>query len=283
MARINVEDNIELRIEYRRLLKLVGGDDDRALGMLVRFWRVAQRHWGQHSLVPIEEFNEWGFQPLIESKWAIIKETGVYAIGAEEQFAWYRQKCDAAKKGGRPTGNTTNEVSDSSPVNETKPEQSSENRSIDSVNPLALAPSPALVPVNKKNKESIGSANATPPAVASGKSPPKGRWTEEIREKAQEFAASYVRAYQTRFPNSRPEDLNDGKTRGQILTFVASYPIDRACELIQAYFQMETKWFGTKGYNFETFRNNLNKIGQALDSGKDPDGNEINWQEVKLS
>lgn len=96
-------------------------------------------------------------------------------------------------------------------------------------------------------------------------------------QKASLFVASYVKAYQTRF-KGRPEDLNDPKVRGQIQNLVASYPVDRLSQLVQVYFQMDAKWFGTKGYDFLTFRNNLNKIGQALDSGQDPTG--IDWGKV---
>jgi len=87
-----------------------------------------------------------------------------------------------------------------------------------------------------------------------------------------------VKAYQTRFPNQRPEDLNDGKTRGQILLWIKDYPLDRACELIQAYMQIDIAWFATKGYDFQTFRNNLQKIAQALDSGQSPSG--VDWNKV---
>lgn len=152
MARINVEDDIELRIEYRRLLKLVGGDDDKAMGMLVRFWRVAQRYWGQNQLVPIEEFNEWGFQPLIESRWAIVKPEGVEAYGAASQFSWYRQRCESGKIGGhaRATGLRDESGKFVSTPHEVQPKPTRTPHDIHTVTtPLA----PALAPALKKEKE----------------------------------------------------------------------------------------------------------------------------------
>lgn len=110
----------------------------------------------------------------------------------------------------------------------------------------------------------------------------RSKYTPEHRAKGQAFAAAYVKAYQTRWPEGRPEDLNDGKTKGQIMNWIEEYPLDRARELIQAYFQIEAKWFQTKGYDFETFRRNLNVIGQALDSGQDPNSG-IDWSKVNLS
>lgn len=114
-----------------------------------------------------------------------------------------------------------------------------------------------------------------------GEMSPARREDPPGRDKAREFVAAYVDAYRTRFPDGRPEDLNDGKVRGQILSWVKDYPIDRARDLIQAYFQMDAKWFNTKGYDFATFRNNLNKIGQALDSGRDPDGQTLDWAAIR--
>lgn len=142
--------------------------------------------------------------------------------------------------------------------------------------------------VRKKNKEeeSIGTAVAVASqsqALGLSGKEAKALAKADAAKKANRFAASYVKAYQTRFPGRRPEDLNDGKVRGQMLTWVKDYPLERACDLIQVYFQMDARWFETKGYDFLTFRNNLNKIGQALDSGMDPDGNAVNWSKVDLS
>lgn len=300
MARINIDDDVESRPEYRRLHKILGYDDNQALGMLVRFWRLAQGYWGEYRLVPLEEIENWELQAIIDSRWGIVKPEGVYAIGAEERFAWYRQKCDASKKGGRPkqpdkTEPPQNPTSDKPEETGTKPEltgaepedEKTEPR-IDSVNPLVpvLVPVPVPVLALSQIQNSIGAAS--PPEL---KNPPsRGGIGKTLRtqdpakaeaaKKAQDFVAKYVKAYQTRYPDGRPEDLHDGKVRGQILNWIKDYPMDRACQLIQVYFQMDTKWFGTKGYDFLTFRNNLNKIGQALDSGKDPDGNEVDWQKM---
>lgn len=101
----------------------------------------------------------------------------------------------------------------------------------------------------------------------------------EDGDKTAVFIAAYVRAWAAKFPG-RPEDLNDGKIIGQIRAWISSYPLERACELIQVYLQMDCKWFSTKGYDFMTFRNNLNKIGQALDSGVDPEGSKIDIEAI---
>lgn len=101
MARINVDDDVESRDEYKKLRKLLGGDDDRAMGMLIRFWRLAQKHWAEGDLVPMDAMEFGDLQPIMESRWGIQRESGVYAVGAEERFAWYRNQVAAASAGGR--------------------------------------------------------------------------------------------------------------------------------------------------------------------------------------
>lgn len=270
MARINIDDDVESRPEFRRLHKLLGYDDDKALGMLVRFWRLAQDYWGEHKLVPLEEIENWEFQPIIDSRWGMVKPEGVYAIGAEERFAWYRQKCDASKKGVEARQKKREEQAT---IDVDQPDV---NRKLTAdtvpVNPLVPVPVLAPVPAQKtKNKESIGET-----AVAI---PPNRDLLKEIKSQVPDpeigrFIGTYVKAFQVKYPPkgegppSRP-DLR-GKVQGQIKTYLKDVPIDRACDLIQAYCQMEDSWFKTKCHDFGTFLENQNKVSLALDRGEDP-------------
>jgi len=101
MARINVDDELHAEKGFKRLVRKLG-DEDRAVGMLYRFWRIAQDYWGDEmALMPREEFDAEGFDPILECGLAETRETGVYAKGAEGRFAWYLQKCRASKAGVR--------------------------------------------------------------------------------------------------------------------------------------------------------------------------------------
>ena len=82
----------------------------------------------------------------------------------------------------------------------------------------------------------------------------------------QVFISAYIAAFQRRYPGGRP-DLT-GKAQGQIKTFLRDTPIERACELIRQYCAMTDRWFLTKGHDFETFRQNVTKVGLALDTGR---------------
>lgn len=154
MARVNIEDELVTDPRFRKLVKLVG-DEDKAVGMCVRFWRLAQSYWGKNEFIPMEQFELEDLNPIIEAGLGIVKtvkkKKRVYARGSEDRFAWYRQKCDAAKKGGRKpaTVKGSNLNRNLAPVNR---DSDSVNRDPDSVNPLT--PTPVLTPVNKNTNTS---------------------------------------------------------------------------------------------------------------------------------
>jgi hypothetical protein len=274
VARINIEDSLWKDERFQDLM-IKTGNRHTAKGMLVELWALAQEYWfPDRKLIPLERIQRAGLDLVLEVGLAVQKAEGIFAVGTEKAFDWLFQKQDAGKKGGIKSGAKR-------ALSSAKRAKAGAKHPPSETNPLTLTLSPTLTlssssDSNSNSEESIGvpAVAATAPAIIT---------KADQAQKANRFVGAYVKAYQTRFPDSRPEDLNDGKTRGQILSWVKDYPLERACQLIQVYFQMDAKWFNTKGYDFLTFRNNLNKIGQALDSGKDPDGNEVDWGSVNLS
>lgn len=142
MARINVDDDVESHPEYRKLHTLVG-DDDRALGMLVRFWRVAQKFWGRHELVPASEINRWGFEPLVQAGWAVETPEGYKARGAEEKFGWYRDKKAQSSEGGKRSAEVRrSKYGTAQPL--PKQTRTDVERQFEPPNPLSLSPALSL-------------------------------------------------------------------------------------------------------------------------------------------
>jgi hypothetical protein len=282
MARLTIEQQWWTDPRRRALIKLLK-DEDLADARVLKAWRLAQDFWGHgRSLIPKALFETLeSCTEILAAGLAEIREEGVYVRGSSSYLDWLQEKREAGRVGGKKSGqvrrkkaeaNAKQIEADRSKAKQIEPSSSSSSSSSSSKN---------------KNEESIGDARAiaareseASKGVSIGEK--KAIEKREVAQKANHFVGAYIKAYQTRFPASRPEDLNDGKVRGQILNFAKEYPLGRACELVQVYFQMDTKWFGTKGYDFITFRNNLNKIGQALDSGVDPDGNTIDWSKVDL-
>lgn len=98
MARISIDDELHADRRFKRLSKALG-DEDLAIGMLYRFWRIAQDFWADGELVPYEEFEAEKLNALIDAGLAEEREKGIYASGSEERFQWYVQRCEASKRG----------------------------------------------------------------------------------------------------------------------------------------------------------------------------------------
>jgi hypothetical protein len=90
---------------------------------------------------------------------------------------------------------------------------------------------------------------------------------------------AYFEAYQKRYGEKCRPDVG-GKIQGVVKALLRDIPLNRACDLVQVYLQMDTKWFITKAHDIVTFKENLNVIGNALDTGKNPGGvdwDKFNW------
>jgi len=162
MARINFDDDVESKRQFWELLKLCGGNRYEALGRLVCFFRLAQRWYGRELPIPAEELAAEDMQCMVESGWALPVEGGFQSLGADKYFAWYLQKREAGKKGGRPPKPETDPGNRPvSPANRPVPPV---NLPVRPENPLALAPvlapAPAPAPAQKPTPTTTGAGNA---------------------------------------------------------------------------------------------------------------------------
>jgi|GEM_PF-3430608 len=182
MARVNIDDDVEKNDEFWALLELVGGDRDRALGKLVRFFRIAQERYGHGEYMSLQDLESRGLTCMIESGWAIRANSsptdtegamGFRAKGEEKHFGWYRQRCQNGEKQGREgtrgnNGRFTSErpanhqpliqrTTGEPPANPAQSNQRNASGPPATRQPLspALAPSPAL----SQKKESEGGAH----------------------------------------------------------------------------------------------------------------------------
>lgn len=101
MARVNVEDSFYSDPRFLRLCTAIG-DAAKAIGLCVLAWRLAQKFWSiGESLVPIDEFSDGGFMPLLEVGLARREGDCIYVRGTKDQTAWLIQKRAAGKMGGK--------------------------------------------------------------------------------------------------------------------------------------------------------------------------------------
>lgn len=133
--------------------------------------------------------------------------------------------------------------------------------------PLPTATATALPPplstnTNTEEEYSVG---------ADG--PPTG-----IRSPVGFFISRYVEAYRVRYGAKARPDLSR-KVQGQIKLYVGETPLSRAVAMIETFLDMGDSWFLLKSHDFGTFRENLSKIGVALDTGRTVTRREANAAE----
>lgn len=123
MARINIEDSLWSDPRFMRLcIKM--GDEFKAIGAVVSAWRQAQKHYcPDKKPIPQKDFEAAGLPiELVDVGLAVKCEDGFKMKGSDEHFAWWFQRWEAGKKGGRPS------KTENRPVSETKRKVSDRNR-----------------------------------------------------------------------------------------------------------------------------------------------------------
>lgn len=129
-------------------------------------------------------------------------------------------------------------------------------------------------------EESKGDVSELFPIPTSKKQPiANGKHSPPLSEGVGRFIGTYVKSFQTRYGDQVRPDLG-GKVQGQIKTLLKGMPIDRACQLVQVYLQMEVPWFNTKCHDIGTFIENLNPVAIALDTGQ-MQSTGTNWDKIK--
>lgn len=274
MARLNIELSINRDQRFQELLIKVG-DRQKAKGILWELWELAQQYWvPNRKPIPREVWDRSGLpQALLDVRLASLRDDGIYAAGAEEQFAWLFQKIDAGRAGGKKSAEKRvkkrvkseplKQIQASLKQRSSDAQATLNQASSESNPPYSLLPSPYSL--NTRLASLGGEVSPLP---------------DKIQNNVGFFIGRYVRAYQKRYgPKARPE-LRDGKTQGLISTFVKSQPVERACQLIEAYLQMDDKWFLTKSHDFGTFKENLQKVGLALDTGNQSPSTTVNIADI---
>lgn len=129
MGRISIDDELHADIRFKRLVRRLG-DEDRAIGLLYRFWRLAQDYWGDEcALIPIHEFEAEDFRPLAEVGLAEQRGDGYYASGSEERFGWYLQRCRAGRERAKANRDEAGRFQRNTPSDPTAPDPAGEKPS----------------------------------------------------------------------------------------------------------------------------------------------------------
>lgn len=98
MARLNIEDPFWLEV-----IQLIAktGDQDKAIGNAIRFFRHAQEKHKAGLAISEDEFKRLGFLEELIPLFAERTEDGIRAVGADKHFGWLLDKSHAGQLGGR--------------------------------------------------------------------------------------------------------------------------------------------------------------------------------------
>lgn len=84
------------------------------------------------------------------------------------------------------------------------------------------------------------------------------------------FVARYIQAFRGKFGETTRPELST-KTLAQIRVFLTQFDLERAVNMIEAYFKIQDPWFETKCYDFVTFMQNIEKVSLSLQTGSNSD------------
>lgn len=306
MPRINIDDSLWADPRFLRLCIKLGSEVSAAGWVLIAI-RQAQRHWcPDRKPIPGDQWEQLGFpEALLEVGFAKRVDGGVLLADIESRHLWWFELMDAKRVAGAIGGKVSaqrprdergrllpNDIhlrhqADSKQAKHSKqasnePQASKRSYSSSSSSsqdeekkyeePLASQVDTCVSPLEPERPEPAARGKRAPGRqlnmpIPTNRAVDPSAPPVDAGLGAQVFIGRYVQALRKRYgPKARP-DLS-GKVRGEMLRFLAEEPLERACDLIEAFVQMEDKWFLTKAHDFGTFIANRHKVALALDTGE---------------
>ena len=291
MARINVEDSWWVSPRRKALIRILG-EEERADGAALALWRAAQEEWKENKgLLSKRCFDLLpSASALLECDLAVLEGAWVYVRGASKQFEWMENKRKAGSVGGKKSAEKRRETQGTAQPSPKQTRSRTKQIEADSKQNQAelkqtqaegkqIQPSSSSSFSRSISKEESKGSNLTILPIGN-EIQTTDKQSSFPNSDVGKFIGVYVKAFQRRYGSKTRPDLND-KVLGQIKGFLKNMEVDRACGLIQVYLQMDGKgdWFKTKGHDFITFKENLNPIGIAFDTGVES-GTQLNWGDI---
>ena len=95
--RVNFDDEDEKNPRFGALTEEVGSAD-KARGMLIRFWRLCVKPWGEKLPLAHADFDLGRLGVMLETGWAVEYNGGIQAYDAAARFKWYWDCCEKSRK-----------------------------------------------------------------------------------------------------------------------------------------------------------------------------------------
>jgi hypothetical protein len=188
LSRINLEDSFWFDPRREYLIRLLDGDELRAIGACVKLWRLGQEYFKRDQKPIPESAFKFASLPdeLFQAEFAERQADGIHVKGAQEHFGWLISKIENGRRGGVKSG-----ISRSNKNNElTEANRSEREANRSDANPPT--PSPPLPPSptqEKNNKEiRVPARSLTLPAGANQKT-----WEAYAKVYAERYGTQPVR------------------------------------------------------------------------------------------
>jgi hypothetical protein len=229
VARLNIDD--QFWIDCLSVVAAIG-DQDKAIGQALRFFRMAQDKHKSGKLITEDEFARAGFSEALIGVFADRVDGGIQAVGAQKHFGWLARRVEAGRKGGQAKPSKRKQTQ----AKQSKPEQPEASPSYSYSPSCSFSPSP---------KEGALPILQSAPVL------------NPVKVYCDEWKAK----------NGKSPDIR-GKDAGQLNQLAKDLGAERACALIRIYFSMPDPFFIKRGYDCSTFLANLSAIQQFEANGK---------------
>lgn len=302
VARINLEE-CWWSDPRRDLLARHIGNQDLTETVVIRAWRLAQEFWTKGKLIPWPTFSALlGADALVKSGLAQIRDSDqadskpiqaeskqclddcyVYVRGSSEYLNWVREQRIKGASGGKKSAKRprdahgrllkTSKQSPSSHQANSKGVQASYSYSYSSSD----SNSEKELSAKNENLETGGNVVAIAPTPPEVPAPKGSKFSEHTRAKMRTFLGAYANAYRTKYGGA-PEGIRQKALIGKVGHWIEHVSEARALSLIQVYLQVDHRPINESYHDLWNFFRHLNRIGVALDTGKD--ANQIDWGKV---
>ncbi len=232
MARINLEDGLFSDGRFRVLIRLLGNNEDRAIGHVVRAWFLAQKYWFEGmKVIPLKIWQASDLQPLIDADLAEERDGGIYCRGAQEHFDWYHRMKEGASRGGKRSAEIRRKKSGSSiPHNASNKPKANRTLASDGVE---VPPNPGLKSLPKAEASLPNALTPTLTLTTENIPPGSAVWSA--------YSGSYFARYGV-------APVRNAKSNGQCSQLVKRLGIDAAIGVVKFYLTHQQAYYVAKAH-----------------------------------
>lgn len=264
MARINIETSLFIDYRFNQLcIKL--GNQETALGALVRAWIVGQEYW-KSSTNGIPK-TEWQKQNLNNAiiECGLAADTGDFILlsGSKKHFNWIQDRISAGKAGGISSGISREIIRKKTKQKQAKASKSKQNEPSYS---YSYSPSFSSSVSNSSNELILNSLSEheklekIDPILEN----PKGYESVDSNPPKFNFVAFFCGQYKNRYSINYAVT---GKDAGILKNLFTSLGEPRYKKTVTAYLEMTDSWFLTKRHDCSTLSANLASVTHYAETG----------------